>query len=228
MPKLTQSFLDRIKQQTLDRIEQRVKRELSPEIKAPPEPTRSRTPAAPGQGIEPQLPPGMVPASPGGQPQMDPRVLEERFPLDDTEDAGRPGDRPKSRSPLEDASSPDKDEGLLPSLSRRIKEKVRERLQDSAPVRNRMLDPSAELDDATIRYRIRYAGKNNLLLLMTYNGQTRHVEPYSYRARAKGGGLLFYGYCRIHDKIHAFKPSKIQGLVVTQEPFAPRWPVELG
>jgi hypothetical protein len=125
------------------------------------------------------------------------------------------------------------DEQLDSSFLGRIKKTVTDKLRGLSFVQRRMLDPQSPLDDATIRFRIHYAGMNHLLLLMRYNNQWRHVEPYSYRARGKpsapGGKpvLLFYGYCRIHDEIHAFRPDKIQGLIVTDQVFQPRWPIEV-
>lgn len=114
-------------------------------------------------------------------------------------------------------------------LRDRIKQTVRDKVQQLSPIQKRMLDPAAALDEPTIRYRIRYAGQNHLLLLMTYNNQSRHVEPYSYRHRAKDGGVLFFGFCRPHGKIHAFDLSKIQSLQVTNIPFNPNpdWPIEV-
>ena len=142
-------------------------------------------------------------------------------------------------------------QGLLSKIKRTVKDKV---LQLS-PVQQRMLDDNAPLDEATIRYRIQYAGQNHLLLLMRYNNQWRHVEPYSYRTHGqpdKGAvtrrrqqierartdpsvviepmpkkTILFYGFCRVHDEIHAFDPKKIQGLIVTEQVFQPRWPIEV-
>jgi hypothetical protein len=111
--------------------------------------------------------------------------------------------------------------------------KIKERVRQIPEIQRRMLDPQAALSPETIRYRIRYAGQNRLLLLMQYNSTWRHVEPYSYRWRGKTEGatskksLRFFGFCKAHNKIHAFKPDKIQGLIVTDQSFQPRWPIEL-
>lgn len=124
-------------------------------------------------------------------------------------------------------------EKVAPGFWEKIKDKTREKLRDFSPIQRRLLDPRAPLDEPTIKYRIRYAGQSHLLLYMLYNDQWRHVEPYSYRYRGKPKNpqgkkeLLFFGYCRPHDEIHAFKLEKIQGLIVTDEPFTPRWPIEV-
>lgn len=112
-------------------------------------------------------------------------------------------------------------------LGQRIKEKVRQTISDSAPVANRFLDPRRALDPETVRYRIRYAGGSLLLLFMNYNNEWRFVEPYSYRVSPKTKKLLFFGFCRLHNSIHAFYPEKIQGLIVTDQSYRPRWTVEL-
>lgn len=136
--------------------------------------------------------------------------------------------------PLGGATNPeDEPEGVQPGFLNRIKQEVKKRVVRLGPVQQRMLDPQQPLDDATIRFRIQYAGQNHLLLFLRYNNQWRHVEPYSYRASGKpdapGGPrtLRFYGFCLIHDKIHSFVPGKIQGLVVTDITFPEKWPIEV-
>lgn len=130
-------------------------------------------------------------------------------------------------------SVPDTEVEKSESLPQTFVDKIKQKVQDIAPVQNLMLDPDAPLDLPTIKYRIRFAGQRRLLLLMTYNDEVRHVEPYSYRYRGKpkipGGKstLLFYGFCRIHNKIHAFDLEKIEGLIVTNEPYRPRWTIEV-
>ena len=117
-------------------------------------------------------------------------------------------------------------EQLPKGFGDRLKKTVQDYASKLSPVQERLLDPSAPLDQSTIKYRIRFAGKNNVLLFMRYNGQDRHVEPYSFRMNGKNKKLRFFGLCRVHDAIHSFNPDKIQGLIVTNIPFNPRWPVE--
>lgn len=72
---------------------------------------------------------------------------------------------------------------------------------------------------------IRQAGRQRTLLRFTYDAVTRSVEPYSFRER--GGRMLFFGYCLKCGEINAFDPAKMSGVVVTNTPFVPRWPIEL-
>ena len=138
-----------------------------------------------------------------------------------------------SAPPLGDATEPPEEEEVTPGLLSRIKEQVRKKIVQLGPVQQRLLDPRAPLDEATIKFRIQYAGQNHLLLFMRYNNQWRHVSGYSWRTSGKpdhAGGpktLRFYGWCHIHDEIHSFVPGKIQGLIVTDIPFQPKWPIEL-
>lgn len=93
--------------------------------------------------------------------------------------------------------------------------------------------PATGID--VIMYRIRFAARNRLLLWMKYQGAKssaptwRHVEPYSFRARANPGPQpLFYGWCRFHDEIHSFRIDRILDIHVTDRPFSPRVEVEIG
>lgn len=128
----------------------------------------------------------------------------------------------------------EEDEESLPAeFLGRIKEEAKRRLLKLSPIQRRLLDPTQPLDEPTKKYRIHFAGENRTLLYLSYNGQYRHVEPYSYRLSGKpefpGGPrtLLFYGYCRLHDEIHAFKLGKIKDMVTTNETFRPRWEIEV-
>lgn len=85
--------------------------------------------------------------------------------------------------------------------------------------------PVGPLDIATKVSIIVQAGKNLRLLDITYDGSRRLVEPYSFRDRWTG--KLFYGWCSIHNRIHSFKPEKIEAISMTDIPFSPRWDVEL-
>lgn len=123
--------------------------------------------------------------------------------------------------------------GFLSRIKNQVKQKVKKQVVQLGPVQQRLLDPQAPLDDATIKFRISYAGQNRLLLFLNYGGQWRHVEPMSYRTSGKpdhpGGPrtLRFYGWCLIHDQTHSFIPGKIKGLIVTDIPFTPKYPIEL-
>lgn len=72
---------------------------------------------------------------------------------------------------------------------------------------------------------IRFAGRNRLCLELGYRGTTRLVEPYSLR-RSQAGDLLFYAWKVADAEIHAYRADRIQGVRVTNRPFAPRFAVE--
>ncbi len=72
---------------------------------------------------------------------------------------------------------------------------------------------------------IRFAGRNRLCLELGYRGTTRLVEPYSLR-RSQAGDLLFYAWKVADAEIYAYRADRIQGVRVTNRPFAPRFAVE--
>lgn len=75
---------------------------------------------------------------------------------------------------------------------------------------------------------IKQAGANPsapFLIEMMYDGVTRLVEPYEFKETAPG--IRFYGFCRLHGRIHQFNIDKIQALRVTDIPFGPQWPVQV-
>lgn len=63
------------------------------------------------------------------------------------------------------------------------------------------------------------------VLLFTYDGKPRLVEPYSFR-RPATGNLLLYGWEQGSTHIKAFNVEKIQDLRGTEVPFVPRYRVE--
>ena len=73
---------------------------------------------------------------------------------------------------------------------------------------------------------IRFAGANRLLVQFMYHDTPRTVEPYSLR-RPRTGNLLFYGWEVESSQIKAFNLGKISAVVVTHEPYSPRYSVEL-
>lgn len=202
MPRLVPDFLQRIKDVALQRIDKRIRQELAPDISAPPLGGYQQ----PGQGQQ--------------------------------DDLDAPNDE------------------MSPDFYQRIKNKVKDKARQLSPIQQRLLNPEAPLDLPTIKYRIEYAAQNNLLLLMSYNGQQRQVESYSYRtsgtadpaAQAKYDQAVerarsdpstkvppqpkreirFYGFCLLHNKIHAFKLEKIDSLIVTNIVYRARWTIEIG
>jgi predicted nucleotidyltransferase component of viral defense system len=73
---------------------------------------------------------------------------------------------------------------------------------------------------------IRFAGANRLLIEFDYDGKHRVAEPYSLR-RPGTGNLLLYAWEQDTPTIRAFKLAEMSGVRVTNEPFTPRYSVEL-
>lgn len=88
---------------------------------------------------------------------------------------------------------------------------------------------------AELRTPIVRAGAERKLLLLRYHGITRFVEPYSLTFKRRNDGVAqeyFYGWDRTGGRsgragIKAFLRGDIQGLVVTDEEFQPRFEIEL-
>lgn len=80
------------------------------------------------------------------------------------------------------------------------------------------------LDKAGMTHMIRKAAQQTLLLNIRYNNQWRYVEPYSFRDGKQG--ILLYGHCLMHNRIHSFYLHRIQGLKMTDMIFSPRWTIE--
>ncbi len=84
--------------------------------------------------------------------------------------------------------------------------------------------------DGSLSY-IRYAARNHLCARIVYHSIPRIVEPYSLR-RPKTGNTLLYAYelrrgNASGNGIKAFQLDKIQSISVTDQPFRPRFTVEL-
>ena len=73
---------------------------------------------------------------------------------------------------------------------------------------------------------IRFAARNRLCIDLDYGGRTRLVEPYSFR-RSQAGDLLFFGWNVPEGGIRAYRADRIAGVQVTNQPFAPRFGVEI-
>jgi predicted DNA-binding transcriptional regulator YafY len=73
---------------------------------------------------------------------------------------------------------------------------------------------------------IAQAARTRTLLFMRYNSNWRYVEPYSYRHKTTG--QLLFAFCHKDQHIESFNPNKIEDLQLTEIPFKPRWPVEIG
>jgi hypothetical protein len=89
--------------------------------------------------------------------------------------------------------------------------------------------PSAAYGSAMDR--IRYAGRNRLLARVSYHGVSRLVEPYSLRLPNTGNLLLYVFEVErggtAGGGIKAFKVPEMGDVAVTEQPFRPRYAVEL-
>jgi hypothetical protein len=137
---------------------------------------------------------------------------------------GVPGQPPEGGPKVNERPSP----GLLSRVKDRVKSFFgnQEQREDGTDTASQL--PMGKPDLATANLMVRQAGKQAVLLAVKYNGQWRHMEPYSFRRRSAGGEPLFYAFCRLHDEIHSIYLSRVEGLMVTDIPFSPRWPIELG
>ncbi len=74
--------------------------------------------------------------------------------------------------------------------------------------------------------RIQFAAANRVCVALGYHGKIRTVEPLSFR-RSKDGNRLLYGFERDAGHAKAYSLSKIQSVIVTNQPYTPRYPVEI-
>jgi len=74
--------------------------------------------------------------------------------------------------------------------------------------------------------RIRMAASNRVCVKLGYHGKERIVEPYSFR-QSRDGNRLFIGFERDAAAIRSYSLSKIESVQVTNEPYSPRYPVEI-
>jgi hypothetical protein len=79
--------------------------------------------------------------------------------------------------------------------------------------------------------RVRFAARNRLLAQVNYHGIDRLVEPYSLRIPNTGNLLLYVNEVRrgtgAGEGIKAFKVDELGDVKVTDQPFVPRYRIEL-
>lgn len=88
---------------------------------------------------------------------------------------------------------------------------------------------------AELRNPILEAGGARKLLELSYDGVTRQVEPYALAFKRRQDGVArdsFYAWDRIGGRtsgpsIKSFVASKVASIAVTDEPFEPRYEIEL-
>lgn len=117
-------------------------------------------------------------------------------------------------------------------LGRNTTESVQEPVMKEEEVKV-MPKPDLNPDIATIQLRIQQAGQAKVLLWINYQKEgltspvARNVEPYSYRPRqVNSAHPLFMAYCHKDQRTEAFILERIKGIMVTDIPFDPKWPVE--
>lgn len=71
------------------------------------------------------------------------------------------------------------------------------------------------------------AGKLRRKLLLTYNGDTRHVEPYRLTTTVSGKNIL-KAMCELHGRVETFRLDRIQAIGMTDETFTEPSPYYLG
>ncbi|WP_199928298.1 WYL domain-containing protein [Brevibacillus brevis] len=69
---------------------------------------------------------------------------------------------------------------------------------------------------------IKDCGAKREMVYITYEGQERLVEPYSFR----DGGTRFFGWCRMRDEIRGFTTVKISSARPSGNTYSPRFAVE--
>lgn len=181
----------------IDRIKDRVRTTLTP-----------NAPKAPGVGLPP--PPGAATGAPGATAVGTPPAPVAAIPAPpDASNVGAQGG-----------------EGLTSGFWDRIKQRVQDMFGGSGGT-PKPPKPATSFTGSEVQARFQEAGRKRVLILMLYNNMWRHVEPYSFRNKGKGpGGILMFGWCRLHNEIHSFRPDRVQGMVLTDERFSPRWTVE--
>lgn len=73
---------------------------------------------------------------------------------------------------------------------------------------------------------IRFSGANRLCVLLGYNGKKRLVEPYSLRG-TKDRNLILHTVRTDNREHRAYRVDKIESAELTQQPFVPRYAIEL-
>ena len=73
---------------------------------------------------------------------------------------------------------------------------------------------------------IRFAAANRLCVELAYQGTRRLIEPYSLR-RTHDGNLLLYAVKHQTGEDRSYRVDRIQGAKVTNQPFVPRYTIEL-
>ena len=78
--------------------------------------------------------------------------------------------------------------------------------------------------DADLDTTLNFCMVNLVLCELTYGGETRYVEGYSFKI-TKAGNRLFYAYCYKDNRINSFRMDRIEAAQATTHKYSPRWSV---
>lgn len=107
----------------------------------------------------------------------------------------------------------------------------------SRPASYRMAAGEEVIRERTLRLRlptesqsyieiIRFAASNRLCVELMYQGSSRRIEPYSLR-RTKDGNIILHAHNIDKDEHRSYRIDRIQGAQITNQPFSPRFEIEL-
>ena len=81
--------------------------------------------------------------------------------------------------------------------------------------------------DSSLLEKIRFAAANRLCLDLAYEGKHRIIEPYAVK-RTIAGDLFLQAVRHESGEPRSYSFGKIQGIKVTDTPFIPKGPIEMG
>lgn len=99
-----------------------------------------------------------------------------------------------------------------------------ERAQESIHDIRIFQNPTPDVSEVVIRR----AGKLRRKLLLTYNGDTRSVEPYRLVVSESTKATILKALCGLHGQVESFRLDRIQAIGMTDEPFVEPSPYYLG
>lgn len=144
---------------------------------------------------------------------------------------GRPGSDGATAQPSDRDLGPGVDQAPSLGLMDRVRGKILDKFKrDELKVLDKakdVLKPTLRNDIPGMQFAIRRAAATRTLLLLQYNGVYRLCEPYSFRRQDAGREPLFFFYCLLHSGIHGGYLSRIGGMMNTDQPFSPRWTIEI-
>jgi hypothetical protein len=80
--------------------------------------------------------------------------------------------------------------------------------------------------DARRLQMIRFAAANHLCVDLLYGGTRRRIEPYSLR-ETRAGHVVLHAHRVDTGEHRSYRVDRIEGTLTTDQPFVPRWAIEL-